>query len=379
MTRAIGIRDLANLPRIFAEVDEDFLSNVKKQILCKTSLSNFANAIGVSQSTLSVALRSNRRLLKISDWLKICELLKLPVEIFERSVKKAVIKSREGIFREHLPICLSKELASLVGHALGDGHISPSGFEYSNKSETLRKSVEKAVNSLFGPQHYFVRNNPKAPTIVYHRLIGDVLVLVGATKGNKVTQPTEIPKWIREGPTDVKQAFVRTLFDDEGTVNSDKHELKLKLAKNAQHLDSLQHFMEQLSALLRDLGIEATSIRKDNEMIGKNGHTIQLVISIHGHQNFSRFLSSIGFEEPGKQTKLERLVEGYQKFKLRSGVGYKLIQEKLNVENTIGELMKATDLSYRSVYKNLRKLEQKGAIEKFEYSRTKPAIWRRLS
>ncbi|MBU3904702.1 MAG: hypothetical protein KJ906_00960 [Nanoarchaeota archaeon] len=201
--------------------------------------------------------------------------------------------------------------------------------------------------------------------------------MAGAIVGNKITTEFEIPKWIRSGNREVRKSFIRALFDDESTVKVGSKEILFKLSKNENYMDSFYKFMNQLRQLIEELGIEVTSIRQENILIGKNGRTIQLVLGIHGYDNFVKYRDVIGFTSKDKINSLNNLLNSYQKFKLKDGRGQWLVYDKLDKPKTIYSLMFQLDMTYTAVYKHLTKFRNKELIEKIEFSRTKPAMWRR--
>jgi DNA-binding MarR family transcriptional regulator len=370
---AIEISELAKLG-FYVELKEGFRKEIRNRIAEKfSSLRDFASQVGLGGITLPDVL-NGKESAELSTWLKISDVLGVNTEEFKKNILK--IKSRNGkafLKSEKLPILLSAKLASLVGHGLGDGHVSKEGcFEYTNGDLSLQERVLSIISKLFGSYKYS-EYKWKVKRRRFNTIVGKILHLAGVPRGNKIMQPFSVPQWILNGSTEIKKSFIRALFDDEGTIK--KREILIKFSKNERYIDSLQKFMEQIRQILEDLGIEVTSIGKENIVIGKNGRTIQLVLGIHGYKNFMRFLKEIKFNHKQKQKKLEEMINNYKSFQNKKGKTQKILYENLSKPLTISELINRLNMSYVKVYKGLRKLERKGLIKRIGYNKNQFIIW----
>jgi len=376
----IDIRELSDYI-LFVHVKDEFLESIKNRIYSKFgSIRRFALFDkSFSSECFYYSILSGKKDTRLCSWLKWCRTFDIPLEYFKNNILKIRSRYTGNLLLNKLPIEPSAELASLVGHALGDGHVSENlwYFSYTNNSFELHNEVKSLISNFctFGYNERF----HKALTIQYPSIVAVILHLAGAQNGNKIIKDFLVPKWILDGSKSIKISFLRALFDDEGTVKKSSHEILLKLSKNEFYLNSLLDFMNQVKKLLEEIGIEVTSIRKENIIEGKNGRTIQLVLSIHGYKNFIKFLYDIDFHHKEKQQDLQTLVNSYKKFPLRKGRGQKLVYNKLVKPKTIYTLSEELNISIVSVYKHLKKLQAKNVVEKIEYSRTKPAFWRRLN
>jgi len=375
----IGIFELSKLG-FYAELKEKFRELIKRKIYKKfSSLKNFsAQTKIIRRCYLSSALKASGYV-QLDIWLKICATIKVNPKKLKESTLKFRKKKREHFLSpEQLPILSSPELASLVGHGIGDGHISKEGcFEYTNGDFNLHKEVLCIISKLFG--HYkYSEYKHKVKRRRFNVIVGEILHFAGVPKGNKIVQSFSTPRWILNGSKEIKKSFIRALFDDEGTVKVSGHEILIKFSKNEKYIDSLQKFMEQIKQLLEDLDIEVTSIRKENIIIGKNGRTIQLVLGIHGYKNFIKFFKEIKFYHKQKQKKLERMIRNYTSFQNRKGVTQKMLYETLSKALTIRELMSRLNMTYMAVYKSMKKLEEKGLIKRIGCNREQYIIWNKL-
>ena len=125
--------------------------------------------------------------------------------IFE--IKKRLCGKSVGV---KLPICLSENLVELIGHSIGDGHISENGrFVYVNKEKELIEKVKNLVNLIFNREIYFDEriSNMRYSSLHYPSAIGEILSFFGGIKGNKTYQNWNIPAWIIKGRLNLKKYF----------------------------------------------------------------------------------------------------------------------------------------------------------------------------
>lgn len=149
--------------------------------------------------------------------------------------------------RVKLPFKPNEKLASLFGHVLGDGCIKAreESFCYVNKNKDLIEEVKRGFKELFeintkerfnGKRGFYEVQSPK--------VIAKFLVLCGFPKGEKMKQILTIPNWIKNGSFKIKSAFIRALFDDEGTVIHSKGNYVIGFSMNKQNflLDAHKKF-----------------------------------------------------------------------------------------------------------------------------------------
>lgn len=386
----ITIDDLSRLEKpLYLEVSDGFRLLIKNKILERFgSLRQFSikTKIFSQGSYLGVILRGEK-CTTTDFWLNMIKILDMPKLELSKNIVKVRSRDPKSVFLEikQLPIRLSPELAMIVGHSLGDGHINVhSGiFNYTNTSLSLQRVVLNSIHDVFEIKNHnensriHGQNQPKVYTWSYPKIVGDFLQLSGAPKGNKITQSYTIPEWIMGGNDRVKKAFIRALFDDEGTVKIKGKELLIEFSKEESRAESLHKFLEQLAELLYASGIETTSIKRGNVISGKNGKTIQLILGIHGCENFKLFDSKISLDHPEKKKQMKLLIDSYKRFKLRNGVGQRLAYEKLVHPKTVVQLAHELNMSPIATYKHLRKLEAKGLVTRETTYRNKPIIWMR--
>lgn len=374
----IDIEDLANYS-LYAEIKNDFLKLMKEKINIKFgSMRKFILYDKSFSQTFYCNLFNGKRVTKLNFWLKICRLLDISHKDFKSNIIK--IRGRFGGFLtpEILPIGPSEDLASLVGHALGDGHISERVFyfSYTNVSNELQDEVRYLISKFCTCKNSQIFY--KALTTCYPSIVAVILYLAGAKNGNKIVKEFSVPKWIMNGSKRIKISFLRALFDDEGSVKKSSHEILFKLSKNENHLESLYNFMNQVKKLLEEIDVSKPTIKVGNMQTGRNGKTIQLVLGVYGYKNFVKFQDIISFFHAQKTRELKELIDSYKNIKLRSGEGQSIVYEKLTEPKTIYSLARELNISTIAVYKHLRKLEDKNLVRKQINIRNRPAIWSRI-
>lgn len=375
----IGMLELAKLG-FYVELKEKFRKLVRKKIYKKfETLKQFSVQTKIISSSYLSSILKASGYTELAVWLRICKVLDVSVGSFKENILK--IRAKNGKFflkLEQLPILTSSDLASLVGHGFGDGHITEEGcLEYTNKEMSLHTEVLRIIYKLFGVNEYAENDRKNVKRRRYNVIVGKITHLAGVPKGNKITQSFSVPRWILNGSEKIRKSFTRALFDDEGTVKSDGREILIKFSRNEMHIASLQKFMEQIKQLLEDLGIEATSVRKENVVIGKNGRTIQLVLGIHGYKNFARFFKEVNFTHTQKQKELKKLINSYKSFQNKKGETQKILYKNLSEPLTIHNLTNKLNMTYIAVYKGMRKLEEDGLVRRMGYSENQSIIWKR--
>jgi len=376
----VGILELAKMG-FYVELKEEFREFIRKRIKNKFgSLKQFSLQTKIVPSSYLSSILTEGRYTKLSLWLKICNAFDIKVKKFKENILKIRAKHTKFFLKpEQLPILPYPELSSLVGHGLGDGHISEEGcFEYTNKEISLHVKVSKIIYKLFNINKYTKSSSKTVERRRYNTIVGKALYLAGVPKGNKILQSFSIPQWILDDSKEIKKSFIRALFDDEGTVKTSGHEILIKFSKNEKYIDSLQKFIEQIKQLLEDLGIEVTSIRRENIIIGKNGRTIQLVLGIHGYKNFLKFSKEIKFNHRQKQKKLEKMVNNYRSLHNKKRETQRILYENLSEPLTIFDLTNNLNMTYITVYKGMRKLEREGLIKRIGHNKNQFIVWRKI-
>lgn len=130
----------------------------------------------------------------------------------------------------------SERLAELFGILAGDGHVGKYQVSMTTNAETdidHAKFVQKLFIALFKTDaHISRRKSAKAVVVVLSsKIASEFFEKQGLTRGNKVAAQLEVPEWIRKNKK-FSTAFVRGLFDTDGSVYVDTHVIRGRLYRN---------------------------------------------------------------------------------------------------------------------------------------------------
>ncbi len=232
------------------------------------------------------------------------------------------------------------QLASLVGHLIGDGTmlISEEGGrvifraadrkDIGNLWETVQDlnlnptPIQKFKSRVFditrtngkilrprGSAYFFeVRRKPVA--VAFKSL--------GVPEGDKVIQEYRVPKWLNDAPRMAKRAFLRAYFGCElsgprlhTSSGSKFNQPVFKIAK-AEGL-SAEDFIQDIQALLGEFGVRLSSIRTEDGNLRKDGRkSIIYVCSFAAaDDNLLALFKRIGYEFDHRKEELGRLASEY--------------------------------------------------------------------
>jgi len=373
----ITLDDLVKVdPNISAVLNRKKLKEVHALIKSKFgSVKNFANIMGFRFQTVYNWLKRgvNPKIIVLKQ---ICKMLNIKMKDLVERVICFNEPFRSFIPIHSFPIKVDENLASLIGHSFGDGHIGIS-FEYTNKSKELLNEVIDSVNKLPIKNVKVIFNHQpnKTPTLVFPKLVRDILVCAGAPIGNKITNNSEFPVWIKNGDNEIKKAFIRALFDDEGNVSSNRI-IRFSLSKRVNLVNNLHLFFEEIKSILEDLGINGVRIKESESGNGKNGKTVENLLTICGFFNLKKFFEVIKFNHPKKMNLLQKLIENTEVIKLCNGETKKKIIDLLNNNSlTINEISKMIGFSWKTTWEHVKDLESQNLLIKNKVSNSRELYW----
>jgi len=232
---------------------------------------------------------------------KLIEITKIDIRKIEGSIEGLV--TNKAVVKVNLPICTTEQLASLVGHAFGDGHVSTQRFKYVNKRKELVDEVKNYTNLIFGHEgRDFYIKNKECFGIEFPGVIGQLLHLVGVVHGRKTVKEMYVPDWIRKGSDEIKTSFIRALFDDEGSVVIGKLQrfISISMYKDVELIQNHIDFLNEIRQILTELGIKPTKLvyKKDYK------NTKEFGFRILSFESLSGFMKTINFTHLLKHKKL---------------------------------------------------------------------------
>lgn len=222
------------------------------------------------------------------------------------------------------------ELADIIGRLNGDGHLQIIYNKYGNPDKYLISFYSKDIDEindmikkfkdLFNANHLLYpdnrRNNKRYKLFFSNKKLAIFLSEVGVVVGSKSSKSHLVPEWIFNGNNKVKGAFLKGLFDTEGSIFIEKYGSRWRMSINQQKIENEREnafeYFNQIRKMLLDLGVKSSPIRSSpcNSIIRKNGiKTIQVKISIE-KSSFRNFYKHISFDNINKKKRLIDALEG---------------------------------------------------------------------
>ncbi len=181
-------------------------------------------------------------------------------------------------------------LAELLGILAGDGHIDTyqvsitthavTDLEHAQYSKALFEKVFPIRASLI-----FRKDCNACVVCVSSKSISDILVKKGMKRGHKIKNSLCMPKWV-QAKIQYRKAFVRGLFDTDGSVYLDTHRINGKLYKNIAMLftNRCLPLLADFKATTEELGLHPTQ-KTDFAVFLRRKEEIRRYFSIVGSSN----------------------------------------------------------------------------------------------
>lgn len=312
--KILGIENLPSGFRVFLE--KDFRKNVFQLTRNKCGgLGKLCKELGCTRSNVFImqngGTKNKRMFIDMHRLKKLSKLSGIPMSEFERNV--VGMKSRKTILRLKLPIESDPNLASLISHFMGDGHLNGRHSSYFNQSMELIQDVKNSSKIIFGIE--MSENECKGGFELYFPTgVAKILALVGGVEGSKVSTKMKIPDWIIKGDEEIRRRFLQSFFDDEGSVitNYPRRYIVFNLSKSKELIENNKKFLESLKNMLAEFGIETTKIL---DWAKNKSGTIEHAFLISKFESISRYSKEIGFKSKEKNQKLASLIASYKQFK----------------------------------------------------------------
>ncbi len=313
IVKLIGLEDLPDNFRLLLE------DNFRKQLFKKAvknagGFLKLAKKLEYDHSALTKVRRGFRKVkeehrttfIPVFLLKKLISMTNTNVKEVERNITG--ITTNKAIVRTKFPIHSSPELASLIGHSLGDGCTTKDRFKYVNKRKELVDEVKLYARIVFGAncREYYIEKK-ECYGIGFPAIVGRLLFFSGGPLGRKTTQTLKIPSWIKNGSKEMKIAFIRALFDDDGSVCMCKRQSFISISqyKDKKLLKYHKIFLNEIRQVLESLDVNPTKIswKKDYK------NTTELGFRIYAFNSLLNFKKTIGFTHLLKHQKLIKLLE----------------------------------------------------------------------
>jgi len=315
--KLIGMEDLPDNYKVYLE--NSFRKNlIRKAVEQVSGFVKLSQIIGIDWSSLCKLRRGYRIIngrisyyfLKINLLKKLLKITNISIQDIEKNV--IGLAYNKVLINTQLPIIVSPELASLTGHAFGDGHVSVERFKYVNKRKELVTEVKEFTKLIFGHEgREFFYNGCYG--IEFPGIIGRLFSFIGIPLGRKTGQELKIPEWVKNGTKEVKSAFLRALFDDEGSIiNSKQDFISISMYKQNNLINSHIRFLDEIRSLLMDLEINPSKVSfKKNYK-----ETKEFGFRIYNKKSLLNFSKNVNFNHYIKSQKLFKTIERYNNLKI---------------------------------------------------------------
>ena len=213
----------------------------------------------------------------------------------------AVVKKGENIWGKN-PYNISVNKAEIWGIVTGDGHIRKTGIDITfgtgPEEQVYLTSVSQLLKEELINHNIFNRErkyNEQKTANIYIRSNSGLVAEWGVAGLTGRSWEKKVPIGIRMGTKEVVAAFIRGLFDTDGTVYEKGNCVEFSTCSTL--------LSEDIQQLLLNFGIVSSRTFKKNDFRGS--WTVRLV----GRESKEIFAKEIGFNHPKKASRLKALLE----------------------------------------------------------------------
>jgi len=228
---------------------------------------------------------------------------RMPIKKIERYYRGIRIKPSVGNSKFHkIPFYFSKELAYLLGFAIGDGHLPSSEpkIRLAIKSESLfiLDNLNKLVSEILGEE--FNRfDTKKSETLINSTFLYHLFQQLGCPSGNKCSR-IDIPNILLSQPDEILRAYIAGLWDSDGCIN--KHPNPTANSIQVSYSSKSELFIDKLRLLLKTFSINSS------KHLDKRTGVFWLRLTTNGIPKFKEHIT------PHLIIKKERWKKLYQKY-----------------------------------------------------------------
>ena len=301
--------------------------------------------------------------------LKICKLTNLNIKDVVDRIHPNSKTNLSYIGPESFPIKLDKDIADLVGHIFGDGHLGVH-VHYTNSNKVLIDHVIDLASKSPVKNLTYNSQKHKGTNIRFSTLVRDILKCAQAPVGNKIISKIFIPSWIKDSKdVEIKSAFLRALFDDESCVSKKDRCIIITFSKSIVLQSNLAKFMEAVKVMLEEFGIKRISTKIERYYQGKKFKTVKKSLKFYGYFNLKTFKENIDFSHPRKLLRLDKWIENVKIFRLSKKDRLDLFIKTLNEKPllTAKEISNIVNMHHHATLGYLNKIHNKGLVEKTTY------------
>lgn len=288
----------------------------------------------------------------------------------EKNIEELKVRSNSASIKDPMfPIRLTKAIARIAGHLVGDGGIKSNLIvHYTNEKPELLESFRNDVLDAFGYVKYgsyLHKNKEHIKTVWFPRIVG---VLLTKMMGKQVKRHKHIPKIIKEADGNLKSAFLGSLFDDEGSVSVDAYSISIMMTG--------RKLVNDVKKLLGEIGISCGKIStyKPSEFAFGKEYTMRLNYQfyISGKINLRKFSELITLDHIEKKKNMRKLIQKYKNFKFEE-LKNLILEQIILCDYGVSplDISKRLNIGYVNSRHFLYRLEKEGIV----LSKGKPKIY----
>ncbi|ALV63317.1 DNA replication helicase protein MCM, intein-containing [Thermococcus sp. 2319x1] len=276
----------------------------KEKAITKREL---AKIFGVNENNHNWVNERARGNITMKHLKKLVELAEVPLS----SIHPREVALQDGK-RIRIPKLLDEKFAYFAGLIAGDGYVSQAGgvsVRFSNRSSEMRRKFKELAEYLFGIEVKENAQGDGVSAVHFHsKVVAHLLKKLGVPLSPK-SEKVDIPPELFAAPKEVLAAYLRGVFDCNGTVV-----LRNKGSSYIEFDTPSEKLAKKIQLALLRFGV-VSHLRKRN----RKGYVSEIngrrVVSKHDRwelriygENIIHFAREIGFEHPEKKARLEELV-----------------------------------------------------------------------
>jgi len=229
---------------------------------------------------------------------------------------------------------------------------------YANTDIPLAERFTKDILNIFSEVSHTEYEYLGAKIVIFPSIVGFLL-----TKffGEQQNESKHIPEIILNSDKEIQAIFLRSIYDDEGSISIASNCILIKMTSRI--------VIEDCRKLLKNFDIKPGKIKfKDHQ--GTNEKRVYYFY-LSGKPDLEKFKKHINFEHSVKSKQLIKLLSNYKMAGFKHGEARQQIFEQIQVGNgiTVKELSKKLRMPPSAIRMHTRKLKNKNLIKTIKSNR----------
>lgn len=276
------------------------------------------------------------------------------IEINIEEIKFGNNPKAKPIKKPRFPMKFSLKLARISGHIIGDGGMRRTDRDmtvyYANKNKRLIAQFKNDIFDVFGDvdsKEYIYKGTK---IIVLPSIVGFLLMKF---IGEQQNETKHIPEIIFNSDKRIQTVFLRSLYDDEGSVSIESKCIVFKMISKS--------CVEGCKELLKMFSIKPGEVKfNDNNSTNRIYY-----FYLSSKPDLEKFRKYVNFYHSKKLKQLNKLLTNYKKKGFRQGETREQIfkQIQLNKSITVKELSRKLSIPAPAIRMHTRRLKIRGLVK----------------